>query len=303
MRGAGFRLRTIAASGGTSGAVAGEKFGFERVTTDLDAIFSDPAIDTVFVLTRHDSHAKLAIRALEAGKHVFVEKPLALTEEELDRVAAAARASGRVVTVGFNRRFAPLTVETQRHLAGRAGPVSIVATINAGAIPRDHWTQDPAVGGGRIVGEACHWIDLARALVGAPIRDVRVTAARDRERRPIDDVAHVALEFADGSTAVVHYLASGARAFPKERIECFFDGKTIAIDNWRRLRRFGVKGPLFEWGKKMDKGHAAELAVLAASVREGKPAPIALDELLEVSRWSIRAAALARGDTDVVGGV
>jgi len=288
------RLRAIASGGGTSGAVAADKFGFERVTTDLDSIFDDPEVDTVFVLTRHDSHASLAIRALEAGKHVFVEKPLALTCEELAEVSEAAKRSGRLVMVGFNRRFAPLTDQVRGLLRGRAGPVAVVATVNAGEIPRDHWTQDPRVGGGRIVGEACHWLDLARSLAGAPIEEVQVVAARDRQGRAVDDVAHLSARFADGSTAVVHYLANGARSFPKERIECFFDGKTVAIDNWRRLRRFGVPGPLFERGRAMDKGHAGEIRAWMRAVRQGGPAPIPLDEVLEVSRWAIRAGDLAR---------
>jgi predicted dehydrogenase len=290
----GARLRVIASGGGTSGAVAGAKFGFERVTTDLDAVFGDDAVDTVFVLTRHDTHARMAVRALEAGKHVFVEKPLALTEDELDAVAEAAARSGRSVMVGFNRRFAPLTERVRGLLRGRAGPVAVVATINAGDIPRDHWTQDPATGGGRIVGEASHWIDLARALVGAPIQDVQVVAARDRAGLPIDDIAHVSVCFADGSTAVVHYLANGSKAFPKERIECFWDGKTVAIDNWRRLHRFGVPGPWLERAGKMDKGHAAEVAAWMGSIRAGAPSPLPLEEAVEVSRWAIRAGERAR---------
>ena len=294
LRDEGARLRVIASGGGTSGTVAGEKFGFERTTTDLDAVFDDDEVDTVFVLTRHDTHARLAVRALEAGKHVFVEKPLALTEAELDAVAEAAHRSGRLLTVGFNRRFAPLTGRLRAQMAGRAGPVAVIATVNAGEIPRDHWTQDPAVGGGRIIGEACHWIDLARAIVGAPIDDVRVLAARDGQGRAVDDIAHVSVAFADGSTAVVHYLANGAKAFAKERIECFWDGRTVAIDNWRRLRRFGVPGPLFERAQAMDKGHAAEVRAWMKAVRGGGTAPIPLAEVLEVSRWAIRAGELAR---------
>lgn len=294
LRGSGARLRTIASGGGTSAAIAADQFGFERVTTDVDALIQDEQIDTVFVLTRHNSHADLAVRALNAGKHVFVEKPLALTEEELDAVERAVADSGRLLLVGFNRRFAPLTAEVSSHLRGRSGPLSIVVTINAGAIPREHWTQDPDVGGGRIVGEACHWMDLARALTGAPIQDVQVVAARDRAGQPVDDIAHLSMAFADGSTAAIHYLASGASSFPKERIECFFDGKTLAIDNWRRLRRFGVSGPWFERSRRIDKGHEAEIQAWIRAVREGGGAPIPLAEVLEVSRWAIRAAALAR---------
>jgi predicted dehydrogenase len=252
-------------------------------------------VDTVFVLTRHDSHAKLALRALDAGKHVFVEKPLALRGDELNVLEDAAERSGRLLMVGFNRRFAPLAGDTLGLLAGRAGPVAMVMTVNAGAIPRDHWTQDPEVGGGRIVGEACHFIDLARYLAQSPITDLRVTSAATRSGRPIDDIAGITISFADGSTAAIHYLANGAKSFPKERIECFFDGKTVAIENWRRLNRFGVPGGSrwFERAGKMDKGHAAEIAAWVRAVREGGPPPIPLGELLEVSRWAIRAGEMA----------
>lgn len=200
--------------------------------------------------------------------------------------------------VGFNRRFAPLTNEARALLKGRAGPVTIVATVNAGAIPRDHWTQDASVGGGRIVGEACHWIDLARSLTGSPIQDVSVIAARDRDGRPVDDIAHISIGFEDGSTAVVHYLANGSKSFPKERIECFWDGKTIAIDNWRRLRRFGVSGPLFDRARAMDKGHRAEVTAWMDAVKTGGASPIPIDEVLEVSRWAILAGERARGGID-----
>ncbi|HXY32180.1 MAG TPA: bi-domain-containing oxidoreductase [Gemmatimonadaceae bacterium] len=289
----GAHLRTIASTGGAGGAIAAERFGFERATSDLDAVFGDAAVDTVFVLTRHDSHAALALRALEARKHVFVEKPLALKEEELARIAAAAAKADRMLMVGFNRRFAPLAREAKSALASRAGPLAVLVTVNAGNLSADHWTKDSEVGGGRIVGEACHFIDLARFLVGAPITALDVTAARSRDGGRVGDVAHLSLSFADGSTAAISYLANGARAFPKERIECFFDERTIAIDNWRRLHRFGVKGPWLDRPRELDKGHDNELAAWMDSVRHGGPPPIPLEELIEVSTWAIRAEAMA----------
>lgn len=295
LKAAGFRLHTVATSGGASGAVAGEKFGFERVATDARYVLEEPAIDAVVVATRHDSHAELARQALEAGKHVFVEKPLALTEDELDRLAAAAAEGPGTLMVGFNRRFAPLTTRCLELLTGRAGPLGLIATMNAGSIPRDHWIQDPAVGGGRIVGEACHLIDLARALVGAPITGLCAQAATDRRGARIDDIATLGFSFGDGSVAGIHYLANGARAYPKERVDCFYDGKTIVIDNWRRLQTFGVRGGGAGWPSRMDKGHAAEIRAWALAVRGEGPAPIPLEELLEVSRWSIRAGKLIRG--------
>jgi predicted dehydrogenase/threonine dehydrogenase-like Zn-dependent dehydrogenase len=290
----GVRLHTIASSTGTSGAIAAKAFGFENVTTDAQSVYTNSEIDSIIILTRHDSHAELTRLALEAGKHVFVEKPLALHESELEIIRATAVEQRALLMVGFNRRFAPLTREAQKHLRGRAGPATIVATINAGAIPADHWTQDAMVGGGRIVGEACHWIDLTRALIGSAITDVQVMAAHDAVGGSIDDIAHIMVRFADGSTAAVHYLANGSRKFPKERIECFFDGKTIVIDNWRRLRRFGVKTRRLQLAGTMDKGHRAALEAWKAAVTGQAEEPIPLDEILEVSRWSIRAADAAR---------
>ena len=290
----GVRLHTIVSSGGATGAVAGNAFGFERVSADVDDVITDSAIDTVFILTRHDSHAPLVVRALEAGKHVFVEKPLALSEADVDQIESAASASDRLLMVGFNRRFAPLTREVVRHVSARGGPLVVNIVVNAGSIPRNHWTQDPEIGGGRIAGEACHFIDLARALVGHAITRIDVASAATRGGEPIDDLTSLVMRFVDGSMATIAYLANGAKSFPKERIECFFDGRSLAIDNWRRLRRYNVPGPLFEFGKRQDKGHAAEIEAWLSAVRLGGPAPIARDELLEVSRWAIRAGDAAR---------
>jgi len=289
----GARLRTIV-SGGPSAAIAGDRFGFERVTTDADDVFADPSIDTVFVLTRHDTHASFVTRALEAGKHVFVEKPLAIASGDLDEIAGAARASDNLVMVGFNRRFAPMTREVIAEVSRRSGPLVVNITVNAGAIPREHWTQNATVGGGRIVGEGCHFIDLARAIVGHEIVRLDVTSASSASGEAVDDVALMSLAFSDGSIASVAYLSNGAKTYPKERIECFFDGRTIAIDNWRKIHRFGVSGPLFEMSKRQNKGHASEIDAWLRAVKQGGPAPIPLDELLEVARWSLDAGRAAR---------
>lgn len=289
----GARLRVIASRAGVSAAVAARRFGFERVTTDLDEVFRDESVDTVVILTRHDTHAPLVLRALDAGKHVFVEKPLALTESEVESISRALDRSDRILTVGFNRRFAPLAQALQRQLASHAGPAALIVTVNAGALPRDHWTQDPLVGGGRIIGEASHFVDLARFLLRTPIRDVRVVAAQ-QDGRVQEDVTHLSLLFANGSTAAVHYLANGSATFPKERIEAFVDGRIYTIDNWRRMRVFGGRGSRGHRFSSMEKGHAQELAAFARAVRTGSAPPIPYDELLDVSRWVIRAARLAR---------
>jgi len=299
MRAAGIEVRTIVSSGGLSATVEGDRFDADFASSDVEAVLDDPHIDLVFVLTRHDTHADLVVRALTAGKHVFVEKPLALTTSELHNVQAALDKSDRLLTVGFNRRFAPLATEFKKLVNGRAGPVALVMTVNAGHIDRDHWSHDAAKGGGRIVGEACHFIDLARFLVGAAIVDLEAQSAARPGGERLDDISHLILGFDDGSTAAIHYLANGSRRFPKERIEAFFDGKTVAIDNWRRLRTWGFGRRDRVFARRMDKGHEAELDAFVKAVRTGGPPPIPIDELIEVSRWSILAARLARDESRV----
>jgi len=289
---AGADLDTIASAGGVSATTVGMKNGFRRATTDTAAMLSDAAIDTVVITTRHDSHADWVIAALEADKHVFVEKPLAMTMADLDRVRRASVASSRLLCVGFNRRFAPMVVEARRALAARREPLAVSITINAGEIPAEHWTQDRDAGGGRIVGEACHFIDLSRYLAGAPISALEVLTAR-RSGRPVDDIAMIQIGFEDGSVAAVQYLANGSRSFPKERIELFFEGKTVRIDNYRKLLVWGVPGMATRWPQSQDKGHAALAAAYMDAVRRGGKSPIPLDELLEVSEWSVRAAEMA----------
>lgn len=293
---AGFRLQTLVATGGASASVAGARLGFANAASETSAVLDDPSVNVVFILTRHDSHAQIAREALERGKHVFVEKPLALDTPSLDAVLEAARDSGRMLLVGFNRRFAPHAVALRSELANRAGPVSLIMTVNAGAIPADHWTQDAAVGGGRLVGEGCHFIDLARSLLGSTISSSSVVTARRRDGSRIEDVAHVVLGFSDGSTAAIHYLSSGSRRFPKERVEAFVDGRTLVIDNWRQMLDFSRRGTPRLWPfHRQDKGHAAEMAAWAEALRTGGPAPVDLEEVEEVARWTLRVGEEARG--------
>jgi predicted dehydrogenase/threonine dehydrogenase-like Zn-dependent dehydrogenase len=284
----GFDVQAIASAGGTSAARMARQFNARTATTDIDSIIDDPAIGTVFILTRNDTHATLALRALAAGKHVFVEKPLALTHDELDQLEAAAHSSSGLLTVGFNRRFAPLAVSLRNELARRAGPASLIFTVNAGALPTDHWTVDTAQGG-RIAGEGCHFIDLARALIGAPIVDTHAVSARTRDDLPIDDIATLTLRFGDGS------LANGSRSFPKERVEAFVDGRTYMIDSWRQLQRAGASKGLLRAPRNQDKGHNAEMQAWAQAVQAGGPPPISYAELFEVSRTTLDLARAARG--------
>lgn len=288
---AGASLRTVVSSGGVSAVHYGKKHGFAHASTDGAAVLEDPSIDTVVVATRHDAHARQVLSALQARKHVFCEKPLCLTLEELADIESEARARpGQKLMLGFNRRFAPQVVKIKQLLASVAEPKSFVMTVNAGAIPADHWTQDKAVGGGRIVGEGCHFIDLLRHLAGAPIvSHSAVAMGRHPAVEISDDKATITLQFADGSFGTVHYLANGDKGFPKERLEVFCAGRVLQLDNFRKLRAWGWKGfrKMNLWSQ--DKGQAACAKAFVDAVRNGEPCPIPLDEVLEVSRVSIEA--------------
>jgi predicted dehydrogenase len=285
---AGARLHTVASSAGVSGLHAGRKFGFAQTTTDTPSVFADPAADTVVITTRHDSHARLVLEALSAGKNVFVEKPLCLTLAELaeiERVHALLAAAGTAprVMIGFNRRFAPQVQQIKQLLAGTSGPKAFVMTVNAGALPPDHWTLDPEVGGGRIIGEGCHFIDLLRFLAGASITSHGVTVMQSTTR----DTVSIQLTFGDGSLGTLHYFANGSKAFPKERLEVFASGRVLQLDNYRKLTGFGWPGfkSMNLW--RQDKGQKACAAAYLAAVRAGREAPIPFAEIVEVSRVSI----------------
>ncbi len=289
---AGASLHTVVSGGGVSAVHFGKKFGFANAATDENAVLNDPGIDTVVIATRHNAHARQVIAALRAGKHVFCEKPLCLTQDEL--TAIKAEASGRPnqhLMVGFNRRFAPQIIRMKELLARLDIPKSIIITVNAGDIATDHWTQDPAIGGGRIIGEACHFIDLARHLAGHPVTAHQAMAlGRHPSISVRDDNAMLALKFADGSTAAIHYLANGYKGFPKERIEVFAGGKVLQLENFFKLRGWG-------WGSfsrmnlwRQDKGQKACARSFVDAVRNGGMSPIPQEEIFEVSRSTIEIA-------------
>jgi predicted dehydrogenase len=292
---AGARLRTVASSGGVTGLHAGRKFGFERTTTDTPSVFLDEGSSSVVITTRHDSHARMVRQGLEAGKNVFVEKPLCLTLPELDDIETlysgltAAGASPRVM-VGFNRRFAPHVIRMKELLRGATGPKALVMTVNAGALPHDHWTQDPAVGGGRVIGEGCHFIDLLRFLAASPIAGVEVSAMQ----AGMGDTVTLQLSFADGSIGTVHYFANGSKAFPKERLEVFATGRVLQLDNYRVLTGFGWPGfkSMKLWSQ--DKGQKACAAAFVQAVEQGLPSPIPFEQIVEVSRVTIEAGEALR---------
>jgi predicted dehydrogenase/threonine dehydrogenase-like Zn-dependent dehydrogenase len=298
---AGARLKMVASSGGISGVHAGRKFGFEATTTDTDSVFSDSQINTVVITTRHNSHARLVCQALGAGKHVFVEKPLCLTLDELQQIQdvysslVTRHSSPPLIMVGFNRRFAPQVQKMKALLAGVREPKAFVMTVNAGAIPAEHWTQDPAVGGGRIVGEACHFIDLLRFLTGSPISGFQaVSLGKVPGVAVAEDKSSITLRFANGSVGTIHYLANGHKTFPKERLEVFAGGRILQLDNFRKLTGFDWPGfsKMNLW--RQNKGQKACAAAFVQAVEQGGAAPISFEELMEVSRVSIEVAEALR---------
>jgi predicted dehydrogenase/threonine dehydrogenase-like Zn-dependent dehydrogenase len=298
---AGAQFHTIVTAGGINGVIHGEKAGFAEASTDMDALLANTSINTVTIVTRHDTHARFVAQALKAGKHVFVEKPLAIDSDSLDTVREAydaAQASGAQggpqVMVGFNRRFSPQVQKMKALLVPVKEPKSFIMTMNAGAIPANHWTQDIAVGGGRIIGEACHFIDLMRFLAGSPIVSVQARRMGDSPGVVItEDKASITLGFEDGSFGTILYLANGAASFPKERVEVFTAGRVLQLDNFRKLKGYGWPGfnKMNLW--KQDKGQNACAAAFLQAVQAGAPA-IPPDEIFEVARVTIEVATLLR---------
>lgn len=288
------RFKTIATSQGVSGTHHGKKLGFELNTTDSDEMLKDGDINTIVIGTQHNSHARFVCQALDAGKNVFVEKPLALTHDELAKVetaykAAHERGDNPQLMVGFNRRFAPLVQRMKKQLDKSPAPMSVVYTCNAGDIPADTWVQNPDLGGGRIIGEACHFIDLARFLIKSPIVDMQVmTMSLPEGVTDCHDTATLNLRFEDGSIATIHYFANGNKSFPKERVEVFQAGKTYVMDNFRKLTGFGAKG-INKGSLSQDKGQQGCCDAFLNSLQSGGEPLIPFEELMEVAKVSIDA--------------
>ncbi|CAN5886018.1 bi-domain-containing oxidoreductase [soil metagenome] len=286
---AGAEFHSIATASGVSAHDVGNKFGFARAVSDADVVIDDPEVNLVVIGTRHDSHADLARRALARGRHVFVEKPLALCDEELDRLlGVAANADGRLMA-GFNRRFSPLAARAKDFFAGRRAPLWFIYRVNAGRAPKGHWTQDPREGGGPIVGEVCHFVDLLQYWAEAPPVSVfaETIASGNREIVNYDSVL-ITLRFADSSMACIAYLAEGDKTLPKERVEIFGEGKVFVLDDFRNalLYRNGRQETLKL--RKQDKGQAEEAKAVCNMVIQGGASPIALEELAATTRATFR---------------
>ncbi|HVF22376.1 MAG TPA: bi-domain-containing oxidoreductase [Pyrinomonadaceae bacterium] len=272
----GVEFRSIATASGISAHDVGKRFGFVEAVSSADEVLDDADVNLVLVGTRHDLHAELARKALERNKNVFVEKPLALSDEQLEAVLDAAERSSGLLMVGFNRRFSPLAQQARSAFANRDTPLSILYRVNAGHIPKEHWTQDPLEGGGRIVGEVCHFVDLMQFFTGAPPVSVYAESVSAKSPKIVDaDSVFITLRFADGSNGVIAYLSEGDKSLPKERIEIFGAGKSLVIDDFRS-------------GKMQDKGQRNQVQQICTALREGGPAPIRLDELAATTRATFR---------------
>ncbi len=285
------RIACIADLDGAAAAHVGKKFSAERTTTDYSTILETEDVNALFVFTRHDLHARFVKEALLARKSVFVEKPLCLTREELKEIRSAnEKAENCQVMVGFNRRFSPHAEKIKKLVASRTEPLCITITINAGIIPPEVWVHDPKVGGGRILGEGCHWIDLMMHIVGKPI--IRVSATRIGESPAIavrDDKMSLTLTFADGSIGTLHYYGNGHKAYPKETMEVFGDGKILRLDNFRDLRGYGWASFSRMKLRRMDKGHNAEFKRFVQSVTEGGSPLIPFDQIENVMNATFAA--------------
>jgi len=288
----GLHFRGVATATGLSARHTAEKFGFDYCTTDYQELLNDPEIALVFILTRHGFHARFVIEALKAGKHVFVEKPMALSEEQLrDIIEAYTEPDGGleerqhpsvkpIVMVGFNRRFSPFTRWLKERFRGTTEPLAVHCTVNAGFVPPDHWVHDPEQGGGRIIGEVCHFVDLIQYLTGSvPVRVYAETLASEA-CKPSDNVV-ITLKMANGAVGSISYIAGGDKAYPRERVEIFGGGAVAVIENFKAatFTRGGRRQRVRNW-LSVDRGHRGEVEALLNAIRSGGPPPVAFEDYI-----------------------
>ncbi|MBN2549226.1 MAG: Gfo/Idh/MocA family oxidoreductase, partial [Anaerolineales bacterium] len=297
----GIERIAIASASGVSAQHAAQRFGFFSACSNETQVIHDPQVNTVVVLTRHHLHARQVTAALEAGKHVFCEKPLAVQAEELTEIAvelSRPKTAEPLLMVGFNRRFAPLASRLKEFLSGRGEPLVAYYRVNAGFIPLNHWTHDPQQGGGRIIGEGCHFIDFLTYLVGAHPLQVTAQGLPNGGRYREDNVL-LTFTFPDGSVGAVSYLANGDKSFPKERVEVFTSGRVAVLDDYRSLelvqdgRRQVIQSRL-----RQDKGHRGEWQAFSAAILAGGPPPIPYEQIFGVMQATFAAVeALRSGKT------
>jgi predicted dehydrogenase/threonine dehydrogenase-like Zn-dependent dehydrogenase len=285
MRKLNYNIKYIASEKGLSSSTLAKKYKIEYATSDYKEILNDPDIDAIAIAVRHNLHARLTAEALASGKHVFVEKPLALSMEDIDMIQDAYQKSGKTVTVGFNRRFSPFALKA-RELLKDSGPINVIANMNAGFISPDSWVHDLKVGGGRIVGEACHLIDLITYLCGSRVSEVFMTAMGDNPQENTDN-ASIHLKYNNGTLGVINYFSNGSKAYSKERVEIYSQSRTMIIDNYRRLECFGfaIKGI----SRSQDKGHLNQFKLLQERLSQGGKELIPFEEILNTSRAALSA--------------
>ncbi|MFT5753326.1 MAG: putative dehydrogenase/threonine dehydrogenase-like Zn-dependent dehydrogenase [Flavobacterium sp.] len=285
LKGSGANYKYIASKGGVSGTAMAQKHGFSHSTTNVDDVLKDDEVDLVLITTRHNLHASMTVKSLEAGKHVFVEKPLALNSDELDAVIAAQQSSGKTVMVGFNRRFSP-HAEKMKSLLGNA-QMNVIATMNAGNIPANVWVHDMLVGGGRIIGEACHFIDLITYLTGSKVKAVCMNSMGINPEENTDN-ATILLKYENGSTGVINYFSNGSKSYSKERVEVYSQDRTLIMDNFRKTEGFGFKG-FSKLKTKLDKGHKNQFHKLISQTKKGGQALIPFEEIVNTTKASFAA--------------
>jgi predicted dehydrogenase/threonine dehydrogenase-like Zn-dependent dehydrogenase len=278
-------LKFIASAGGVSGTALAKKYNISCSTTNYKEIINDQDVDLVMITTRHNQHASLTVEALNAGKNVFIEKPLALNQEELDSVIEAYVKSNKSISVGFNRRFSP-HIQKAKSLLGNS-PMNVIATMNAGFIPNNSWVQDLKVGGGRIIGEACHYIDLITFLTGSTVKAVCMNSMGTNPNENTDN-ASILLRYENGSTGVINYFSNGNKAYSKERIEIYSQEKTLILDNFQSLKGFGFKN-FSSLKTSLDKGHKRQFELLIDRIKNGGEPLIPFDEIINTTKASFAA--------------
>jgi polar amino acid transport system substrate-binding protein len=293
------RLRGICSAGGLTAKSAANRHGFEYCASDYRELLTDPEIHAVVIATRHDTHARFAAEAARAGKHVFVEKPLALNREGLEEVIAAQRETGRIIMPGFNRRFSPLSVAVRDFFAGRSSPIEVIVRVNAGVLKADSWYQDPEEGGWRIVSEGCHFVDFIQFICGCPPVQVFAEMIGGHVHGKQNDNCTVTLKMADGSLGVLTYIANGDPQFEKERIEVFGQGRTAVIENWHVARLSGDGCTRKVRAAGSGKGHADEMKAFVEAVASGSEAPLPFAEAVSCTLATLAIArSLASGKAE-----
>lgn len=280
-------IKYIASAGGLTAKIMAKKAGAEMATSNYHEMLNDPEVGMVIITTRHNLHAQMVKEVLEAGKSVFVEKPLCLKPEELEEISEAYKKAGKGVTltVGYNRRFSPYAVKLKQMIGD--GPKNIIATMNAGYIPAEVWVHDLEVGGGRIIGEACHFIDLCSFLAGSKVKSVCINALGENPQENTDN-ATILLKYENGTNAVINYFANGSKSYPKERIEVFSQERVFILDNWRKLEGFGSKG-FSKMKGSMDKGQKDEFRMLNERLQNGGEALIPFESIENTTKATFAA--------------